>query len=185
MAFCLRPRNRKRIEDHEVDSMIGRMLLSAMLAASMMSANGQSLERPDVPEAIKAPASEDLILVAHAKGVQIYACTKNPKGEYHWDLSGPRAELLDGGNKSIGKHYGEPIGPAWELADGSKVNGKKLMAHSVPDGVPWLLITSVQNSGSGPLARVKTIQRLHTKGGSEPASACGEAQAGSRVEVPY
>ena len=30
--------------------------------------------RPEVPESLKAPAGEEVILTAHATGVQIYVC---------------------------------------------------------------------------------------------------------------
>lgn len=166
---------------------MGKECVSLLLAAFLIRAGGQSPQRPEVPENLKAPASETLVLVAHAKGVQIYACSKNAKNEYHWELTGPRAELFDTEGKSIGKHYADALGPAWEHQDGSKVVGKKAAAHSVQDGIPWLLLTSVQNSGSGVLERVKSIQRLHTKGGEVPesAGACDEAHAGARAEAGY
>jgi Protein of unknown function (DUF3455) len=163
--------------------MIGKVLLSLALALALPA--GQSLVRPEVPDNLKAPASEDLILVAHATGVQIYACTKNPQGEYRWELSGPRAELFDAEGKSIGKHYADTLGPAWEHRDGSKVIGKKVTAHSVPNAILWLLLTGVQNSGSGALGRVKTIQRLHTKDGLAPESGCDEAHAGREKQSAY
>lgn len=148
-------------------------------------AMGQSLQRPEVPGSLKAPASEDLVLIARAEGVQIYACVKNPKDEYRWELQGPKAELFDADKKPIGKHYADTAGPAWESADGSKFVGKKVSAHSVSQAIPWLLLQSVGNKGSGILSRVRTIQRLHTEGGLEPGSACDAAHAGSRSESPY
>ena len=157
--------------------------LWALVCAWLMM--GQSLQRPEVPENLKAAASESLVLVAHAEGVQIYACVKNQKDEYHWELQGPRAGLFDADKKPIGKHYADTAGPAWESSDGSKVVGKKASAYGVSQAIPWLLLKSIENKGSGVLGPVRTIQRLHTEGGLEPGSACDETHAGTRFESPY
>ncbi len=146
---------------------------------------GQNPVRPDVPDELKTPADEKLVLVAHAEGVQIYACKAGEQGHYAWTLQGPRAELFDAEGKRIGKHYADPKGPAWELANGSKVIGKKVAAHSVPQAIPWLLLTSVESRGDAPFGQVKSIQRLHTKGGLEPESGCDEAHAGAPFESTY
>lgn len=39
-----------------------------------------------------------------------------------------------------------------------------------PDAIPWLLLTATNHSGTGTLAGVSTIQRIHTKGGQPPAT---------------
>jgi hypothetical protein len=57
--------------------------------------------------------------------------------------------------------------------DGSEVTGKVLTKVDSPDAdaIPWLLLTAASHSGSGTLAGVSTIQRIHTKGGQPPAAA--------------
>jgi hypothetical protein len=159
------------------------MLLYTTLGMVLASASGQGLQKPAVPEALKAPASESLVLVAHAKGVQIYACVEKPEHEYHWELKGPKAELFDGAGASIGKHYAEAAGPAWEHKDGSKVTGKRVAAQSAPGAIPWLLL-SAESTGKGVLSGVKSIQRLNTKGGEAPGG-CDAAHVGSQTEVEY
>src|SRR5262249_47597085 len=138
----------------------------------------------DVPEELKAPASEELVLVAHAKGVQIYACTEKTEGAYRWELKGPRAELFDGTGSAIGKHYAEAVGPVWEHKDGSKATGKRVAAHNSPGAIPWLLL-SAESTGKGMLSGVKSIQRLNTKGGEAPAGGCDAGHAGEQREVAY
>ena len=46
-------------------------------AATMLTAQGAlALTPPTVPAAIKVPAGNTLFLVAHARGTQVYSCTK-------------------------------------------------------------------------------------------------------------
>jgi hypothetical protein len=129
-----------------------------------------------------------LVLRARGVGVQIYACrfTAGQAGgapSYGWTLKGPEASLLDERGVQIGKHY---EGPTWELNDGSKVVGAA--EASVPqdgDNIPWLLLKSVKNEGTGTLALVHAIQRIQTVGGKAPASGCDAASLEREVRVPY
>src|SRR5574342_445076 len=75
---------------------------------------------PQVPEALKAPATQVLLLETQAVGVQIYECkaSKEDPTRFEWVFKAPEAELFDSAGKKIGKHY---AGPTWELNDGSKV----------------------------------------------------------------
>jgi hypothetical protein len=136
-----------------------------------------------VPEALQAPASEQLVVQVHAKGEQIYSC-KVDGPQPGWTLKAPEAQLFDKDGKAFGKHF---AGPSWEANDGSRVVGKA--AASVPspdaDSIPWLLVKVVSHSGEGLLARVTSIQRINTKGGKAPASGCDAAHAGQEVRVPY
>ncbi len=40
----------------------------------VLAAQGKGPARPEVPESLKAPAGEELILAAHATGTQVYVC---------------------------------------------------------------------------------------------------------------
>jgi hypothetical protein len=135
------------------------------------------------PPQIQPPANERLVLQVHAKGDQVYTC-KEDVDRYTWVLKAPDAQLFDKGGKSFGKHY---AGPTWEANDGSKIVGKA--AANVPspdaDSIPWLLVTVVDRSGEGALARVTSIQRLNTKGGKAPSSGCDNAHAAQELRVPY
>ena len=134
-------------------------------------AGGQVIPRPDVPEKIKAPAGEDVVLVAHASGSQIYVCQAGADGKLAWTLKAPEAELHNDQGAVIGRHF---AGPTWRLNDGSEVTGKAAARVDSPDAnsIPWLLLTVTGHSGEGALSRVTDIQRIHTKGGVAPTGAC-------------
>jgi hypothetical protein len=154
------------------------MGLAALLGA-------QAASRPEVPEAITAPAAEALVLVAHASGAQIYACRNGADGSPHWVLEAPEAQLRNESGAVIGRHY---LGPTWKLDDGSEVSGKASAHVDSPDSssIPWLLVTATGHSGKGLLARVTSIQRIHTKGGNPPvASQCDSAALNTRARSPY
>lgn len=162
-----------------------------LLCASFAFAQGsmQSAAPPaDVPAAIAAPAGLDLVLVAGASGLQIYTCQAVSDGKFAWTLKAPDAELHDNAGKVIG-HHG--AGPSWQLADGGKVTGKATARADSPDpdSIPWLLVNVVSHEGNGTLAKVTTIQRLHTRGGKPPAAGCDaqhkDAEAKSTYSADY
>jgi hypothetical protein len=140
----------------------------------------------DVPEKLKAPAGEQLILEAHATGWQIYICQAGADQKFAWVFKAPEADLHDASGATIGSHY---AGPAWKLgADGSEVTGKVIARQDAPDAdsIPWLLLTATGHSGSGILTRVTTIQRLHTKGGQQPPPEfCDASHVGTEAKRPY
>ena len=140
----------------------------------------------DVPEKLKAPAGEQLILETHATGWQIYVCQAGADQKFAWVFKAPEADLHDASGETIGSHY---AGPAWELsADGSEVTGKVVARQDAPDAdaIPWLLLTATGHSGSGILTRVTTIQRLHTKGGQPPPpDFCDASHSGTEAKRPY
>src|SRR5580698_2458757 len=158
-----------------------RLLLAASTAALILVtalAPGQTNTKndppPQVPQAIRAPAGEEVVLVAHASGSQIYTCRAGADGKFSWTLKAPDAELKDGDGKVIGSHF---AGPGWKLTDGSEVTGKA-SAHvdsDDPNSIPWLLVDVVSHSGSGLLTNVNEIQRVQTHGGKPPAQGCDES----------
>ncbi len=84
----------------------------------------------------------------------------------------------------MAKHY---AGPTWEALDGSTVVGERVAKADAPDpaAIPWLVLRAKPTSGSGTFGAITTIQRLHTVGGTAPASGCGAAQAGREARVAY
>jgi len=163
------------------------MTTAAALAALLAGAS--ALATPplptDVPEALRAPPGERLVLVAHATGSQIYLCAKGADGAPQWTLKAPDAELRDDQGQLIGHHS---AGPSWKYSDGSEVTGKAAARVDSPDAasVPWLRVAAVSHAGNGLLAHVSTIQRLHTRGGQPPpAPQCDAGKAGAEVRVPY
>jgi uncharacterized protein DUF3455 len=161
-----------------------RIVLAASLIASA-AAQAQNPPRPDVPEAIKAPAGEHVVLVAHGAGSQIYTCGKGDDGKPQWTLKAPEAQLRDLKGALIGHHS---AGPSWKHLDGSSVTGKLLAKAPAPDpaSIPWLLVSVVSHDGNGVLTRVTSIQRIHTKGGvAPPAEKCDPSKPSAETWIPY
>jgi hypothetical protein len=138
---------------------------------------------PDAPKELKPPGAQVLLLQAHGKGSQIYAC-QNAGGQYAWKLKAPDAQLFSESGEKIGRHF---AGPTWEANDRSRVMGK--VAASVPspdaDSSPWLLLDGTPGGGEGTFARVKSIQRLNTEGGKAPASGCDASHEKLETPVSY
>jgi hypothetical protein len=139
-----------------------------------------------IPENLKVPATQTLSLETHAIGVQIYDCkpSKDDPTRMEWVFRAPEADLFDGADKKIGKHY---AGPTWESNDGSKVVGEVKARDDGPDAnaIPWLLLTATSTSGTGVLAKTVSVQRVQTVGGKAPMGGCNQAQAGKEARVPY
>lgn len=157
-----------------------RLLAVASLFITAVCGNGQ-IARPDVPDKIKAPPGEEVVLVAHASGSQLYVCQAGTDGKLAWTLKAPDAKLRDDQGAVIGSHY---AGPTWKYKDGSSVTGKAAARVDSPDAdsIPWLLVTVTGHSGEGLLGRVTSIQRVNTKGGVAPADACTQ---GSESKSTY
>jgi len=137
----------------------------------------------EVPQQLRPPANEQLLLRVHAKGDQIYIC-KSEAAQFAWTLKAPDAQLFDQEGKPFGKHF---AGPSWQANDSSRVTGKAVASVPSPDAdsIPWLLVNIVGHEGSGVLSRATTIQRLNTKGGKAPASGCDSSHSGEEVRASY
>jgi Protein of unknown function (DUF3455) len=156
----------------------------AVLLGSVGTVHGQS-DNSAIPEPIKAPASEKLVLRAHALGAQIYSCQAAADGKTQWTLKAPEADLMDDQGTIIGHHE---AGPTWQLSDGSEVSGKAVARVDSPDShsIPWLLVEANGHKGEGMLAGVAHIQRIYTRGGQAPAATdCDTASQNSEVRIPY
>jgi hypothetical protein len=160
------------------------LILGASLASAQSKAAPQKEVPPDVPDAIQAPSGEEVVLLAHATGSQIYTCQAAPAGKFNWTLKAPEAELHDRNDKVIGTHS---AGPSWKLKDGSEVTGKAAARVESLDtaSIPWLLVKVVSHSGNGQLATVTTIQRVHTHGGQPPAEGCDAAHRDAETKSSY
>lgn len=163
-------------------AVIGPILLGSTLALPL--ANAQKEPPPDVPNAIQAHPGEEVVLLAHASGSQIYTCQGGADGKFIWTLKAPEAELKDRNGKVIGSHS---AGPTWKLNDGSEVMGKAA-AHldsADSDSIPWLLVNAVSHSGKGLLTSVTAIQRVHTHGGKPPTEGCDESHRDAETKRSY
>ena len=164
---------------------MSRILQIIVTAGALAAWPAEKIGRPEVPENLKAPAGEEVVLSAHAKGVQIYVCQPGADQKLAWTLNGPDAELLDAAGKTIGHHS---IGPTWKHVDGSEVTGKVVAKQDAPkpDAIPWLLLTAVSHKGEGLFSKVTSIQRIHTQGGLFPAAnTCDASANGKEVRSGY
>jgi len=164
---------------------MNRFVLVIAVAGMLFAEQGAGPARPEVPESLKAPTGEQVILAAHATGVQIYVCQAGAEQQFGWVLKAPEAELADATGKKIVHHS---AGPTWKHVDGSEVKGKVLAKQDAPkpDAIPWLLLTAVSHSGDGILSRVTSIQRIHTEGGLAPgASTCDASANGKESRSAY
>lgn len=164
------------------------LILTILLVSQIGSAQDKDVpykeSPPDVPDAIAAPAGEEVVLLAHATGSQIYTCQAGSDGTYAWVLKAPEAQLFDRKDKVIGEHS---AGPSWKLKDGSEVTGKAAAKVDAldPGSIPWLLVKAVSHSGKGQLSNVTSIQRMRTHGGQPPAEGCDEAHKGAETKSSY
>ena len=90
---------------------MNRPMTVMAVAGIMLVAQGQGPARPEVPEILKAPAGEEVILVAHATGTQIYVCQAVADKKFGWVFKAPEAELTDSSGKKIVHHF---AGPTWK-----------------------------------------------------------------------
>jgi hypothetical protein len=163
---------------------LGTPFTGAQAKDSTQKDSPQKELSPDVPDAIQAPAGEEVVLLAHATGSQIYTCQAAADGKFSWTLKAPDAELHDRKDKVIGQHS---AGPSWKLKDGSEVTGKAAAHVDSLDGqsIPWLLVKVVSHSGNGLLTNVTTIQRVRTHGGQAPADGCDAAHHDAETKSSY
>jgi hypothetical protein len=162
-----------------------RVAALAALLGSFSAAAAEPAARPDVPDAIKAPAAEQVVFMAHAGGSQIYTCGKGDDGKPLWTLKAPEAQLRNAKGDLVGHHS---AGPSWKNIDGSSVTGKLVAKAPSPDpnSIPWLLLTAVSHDGKGAFDRVTSIQRVNTKGGqAPPAEKCDPSKPGVETWIPY
>jgi Protein of unknown function (DUF3455) len=161
------------------------MVLPGILAAGAAACGGSaSVKHDDVPAALRVPEGQQLVQKTHATGVQIYVCqpAKSDPGRLEWTFKAPEAELASRRGR-LGKHY---AGPTWEGSDGSKVVGNPVAKESPdPNSIPWLLLTAKSTGGKGVFSEVRSIQRLHTVGGTAPPGGCGPTQLNQELRVSY
>ena len=158
-------------------------IVSAALLTAAATAQSFPIAAQDVPQKLRPPENEHLLLQVHGKGDQVYIC-KNDATQFTWTLKAPDAQLFEADGKLFGKHF---AGPAWEANDGSRVTGKAVATVPSPDdnSIPWLVITVVSHDGTGVLSGVTTIQRIHTNGGKAPATGCDASHLNQELRVPY
>ncbi len=120
-----------------------------------------------------------------ARGTQIYLC-RSSAGKYGWALEGPDASLYNAHGKIVARHY---FGPHWQATDGSTIKGTVLDANASPQphrgNISWLILSTTLQKGQGIFSHVNFVTRTDTKGGGMPSAACGAAQNGQKLAIPY
>ncbi len=138
----------------------------------------------DSPIAVDT-ATNEVFLVGHAKGFQIYTC--NGATSTWGPASTPDAKLFDDNGELVAKHF---AGPTWEAKDGSAVKGTvtgRVDSPTPATAIPWLRLstTPVPGSPGGLLTKTTFIQRVATTGGVAPTAGCNSNTAGKKEKVPY
>ncbi len=161
----------------------------AALAALTLLAGCQSASPTPpstVPGPLAVPANQTLARMFRVHGVQIYECkpSHDDPMRIEWTFRAPEAELRDGRDHLIGRHF---AGPTWEALDGSKVVGEVVARADSPDptAIPWLLLRAKSNAGQGIFGATASVQRLDTGGGKAPTGGCDQSQVGREARVPY
>lgn len=163
-------------------------MLKPVSFAVLLAVAGATFANVDnamLPEPVRLPAGNVFKLQTVGTGEITYECRekKDAAGAFEWAFVAPVATLWDAQKKSIGKYYG---GPTWEAVDGSKVTGKQVaIAPASPGNIPLQLVKADPAMGNGAMTGVTYIQRLDTKGGVAPSSACNAAAAGTKQQVGY
>lgn len=158
---------------------------AAALAACTASPMMMKVDNASLPEAVRVPAGQKVMMATTGVGEITYECRekKDMAGQHEWAFVGPVATLYGGDKKTVGKYY---AGPTWEAADGSKVTGKQVaVSPASPGNIPLQLVKADPAMGAGAMTGVSYIQRLNTKGGVAPAMACDAAGKGKRQVVSY
>ena len=170
---------------------LARPLVGSLFAITfviiVVGCKRESISPPQVPDNLKVPDGQTVLLKAFGKGVQIYDCKANAEdpGKFVWVFKAPEADLTNEDGHKIAKHY---AGPTWEANDGSKVVGEVQQKADAPHpgAVPWLLLKGKAHEGTGTFAKVTYIQRVDTEGGVAPAAAgCDQARVNAEARVDY
>lgn len=155
------------------------VLLSACSTASRHSQVG-------VPASVQVPAGNVVAMQTVGAGDITYQCRvkKDMAGHFEWVFAGPDAVLSDRSGKAVGKYFGPPA--TWASNDGSKITGTQLAVSPGGTGnIPFQLVKANPSMGGGAMTGVTYVQRLATKGGVAPASACGADNVGAKEIVKY
>jgi hypothetical protein len=168
-----------------------KQLLSIIATAALLGACASAptpmmaVDNSKLPEAVRAPAGQKMLMAATGVGEITYECRekKDAAGQHEWAFVAPVAMLYAADRKVVGKYY---AGPTWESMDGSKVTGKQLaVAPASAGSIPLQLVKADPAMGAGAMTGVSYIQRVNTKGGVAPAMACDAMAKGKRQQVAY
>ena len=157
-----------------------------LAACSSMGPAPAPVSQDSLPDPIKVPAGNRLAWETTTVGGEItYECRDRAQGGgQEWVFVGPEATLNDRAGRRVGRYYGPPA--TWESADGSKLTATQVaIAPAAAGSIPLQLVKANPAMGAGAMTGVSYIQRVATKGGVAPASACDAGSRGRRETVRY
>jgi len=159
------------------------LLLSACASMSPMT---PSFSQAALPDAVKVPAGNKVVLETVGVGEITYECREKQvaAGQFEWVFVGPSAVLFDRAGKTVGTYYGPP--PTWAAVDSSKLTGVQVaVSPNAAGNIPLQLVKANPAMGQGAMTGVTYIQRVATMGGVAPASACAADSKSKKEVVKY
>jgi hypothetical protein len=164
--------------------MLRLSLLPLVLLAGCASM--KPFDQAALPAPVQVPAGHKVAMETVGTGEITYECRAraNMPGQHEWVFVGPDAKLLDRGGKQVGRYWGPPA--TWENMDGSKVTATQVaVAPAAAGSIPLQLVKANPAMGQGAMTGVTYIQRVATRGGVAPSSACSAANLGAKQVVQY
>jgi hypothetical protein len=162
------------------------VVLSACGSMGSMNSAMPMYSQASLPDAVKVPMGNKVAMETVGVGEVTYECRDkaNAPGMTEWVFVGPNAVLNDRAGKAVGKYYGPPA--TWEAMDGSKLTATQLaVAPNGAGNLPHQLVKANPAMGTGAMTGVTHIQRVATKGGVAPMTACTTANKGAKEIVKY
>jgi hypothetical protein len=140
-----------------------------------------------LPDAVKVPASNSVMMETMTAGAVIRQCraNKDMAGQYEWAFVGLDAGLRNRAGKVVGRYYGPPA--TWESVDGSNVTGTQVAVVPTDTGnISFQLVKANPAMGMGAIQGVRYIQHVKTGGGGvAPQSGCTAATLSQKQNLTY
>ena len=138
-----------------------------------------------LPATVQVPAGYQVAMQTVGVGKIAYECkAKKDMTGHEWVFGGPDAVLNDRGGMQVGTYVGPPA--TWASRDGSAVTATQVAVAPAGSGnITYQLVKANPATGIGAMQGVSYIQRVATKGGVAPMSACGASNLGAKQWVPY
>ena len=164
--------------------------------------DAQTVSPPSVPPGLEVPAGNVAFLLGRGVGTQNYECQPaDAIGHVAWVLFTPEATLFSDQQDQLTTHFFSPspeegvvVRATWQDSrDTSIVWAKAVATADDPTGsgaIAWVKLqtagTQVGPTGGTTLSNTTFVQRVHTVGGSAPATGCAlPTDIGRRAFVPY
>ena len=163
---------------------------AALSACSGMPSSNASMSakfsQDALPDAVKVPTGNQVALETVGVGDITYECRAKAGAAdaFEWAFVGPQADLNSRAGTRLGTYYGPPA--TWAAADGSKITGTQVAVSPAPPGnIPLQLVKANPASGPGAMMGITYVQRVATKSGVAPTSACDGGTIGRKEIVKY